>query len=201
MPGLACRSSCRRCIRATAGPRPSGWALELLPRLTALALLAKSYGIGLTIDAEEQDRLDLSLDLLEALCADPALAGWHGLGFVVQAYGRRCAAVLDWLIDLARRSRRRIMVRLVKGAYWDGEIKRAQVEGLADFPVFTRKAHADVSYIAGARKLLAARDAVFPQFATPQRADAGHDPPSGRTGILPGVVRVPVPAWHGREPL
>ncbi|MFG1478860.1 bifunctional proline dehydrogenase/L-glutamate gamma-semialdehyde dehydrogenase PutA [Xanthobacter sp. V4C-4] len=135
---------------------------ELLPRLTALALLAKSYGIGLTIDAEEQDRLDL----LEALCADPALAGWHGLGFVVQAYGRRCAAVLDWLIDLARRSRRRIMVRLVKGAYWDGEIKRAQVEGLADFPVFTRKAHADVSYIAGARKLLAARDAVFPQFAT-----------------------------------
>ena len=139
---------------------------ELLPRLKALALLARQYDIGLNIDAEEQDRLDLSLDLLEALAVDGALSGWNGLGFVVQAYGKRAPFVLDWLIDLARRTGRRLMVRLVKGAYWDTEIKRAQVDGLADYPVFTRKNHTDVSYLACARKLLAATDAVFPQFAT-----------------------------------
>ena len=139
---------------------------ELLPRLAALAALARRYDIGLNIDAEEADRLELSLDLLEALCFDPALGGWNGIGFVVQAYRKRCAAVIDWLIDLARRSGRRIMVRLVKGAYWDSEIKRAQVDGLDGFPVFTRKVHTDVSYLACARKLLAAPDAVFPQFAT-----------------------------------
>src|SRR5580658_3355043 len=139
---------------------------ELLPRLKALATLAKSYDIGLNIDAEEADRLDLSLDILEALCFDPDLKGWNGLGFVIQAYGKRCAFVIDWLIDLARRSGRRLMIRLVKGAYWDSEIKRAQVEGLDGFPVFTRKVHTDVSYLACARKLLAAPDAVFPQFAT-----------------------------------
>ncbi|MFG1299462.1 trifunctional transcriptional regulator/proline dehydrogenase/L-glutamate gamma-semialdehyde dehydrogenase [Xanthobacter sp. V3C-3] len=139
---------------------------ELLPRLRSLALRARDYGIGLNIDAEEADRLDISLDLLEVLSLDPALAGWDGLGFVVQAYGRRCPFVIDFLIDLARRSGRRLMVRLVKGAYWDAEIKRAQVDGLADFPVFTRKAHTDVSYLACARRMLAAPDAVFPQFAT-----------------------------------
>nr|WP_209942216.1 trifunctional transcriptional regulator/proline dehydrogenase/L-glutamate gamma-semialdehyde dehydrogenase [Rhizobium halophytocola] len=139
---------------------------ELLPRVKSLALLAKGYDIGLNIDAEEQDRLELSLDLLEELSLDPDLAGWNGLGFVVQAYGRRCPFVLDYIIDLARRSHRRIMVRLVKGAYWDAEIKRAQVDGLEDFPVFTRKVHTDLSYIACARKLLNARDAVFPQFAS-----------------------------------
>ncbi|MGV6873538.1 trifunctional transcriptional regulator/proline dehydrogenase/L-glutamate gamma-semialdehyde dehydrogenase [Pseudochelatococcus sp. B33] len=139
---------------------------ELLPRVKALAGLAKGYDIGLNIDAEEADRLELSLDLLEELALDPDLAGWDGIGFVVQAYGKRCPAVIDYLIDLARRAGRRIMVRLVKGAYWDAEIKRAQVDGLADFPVFTRKNHTDVSYIACARKLLAATDAVFPQFAT-----------------------------------
>ncbi len=139
---------------------------ELLPRLTALAALARGYDIGLNIDAEESERLDLSLDLLEALCLDPTLDGWQGIGFVVQAYGKRAPFVLDWLIDLARRSRHGLMVRLVKGAYWDSEIKRAQQDGLADFPVFTRKAHTDVSYIACARKLLDAADAVFPQFAT-----------------------------------
>ena len=139
---------------------------ELLPRIKGLAALAKRYDIGLNIDAEEADRLELSLDLLEALCLDADLAGWNGIGFVMQAYGKRCPFVLDWLVDLARRSRRRIMVRLVKGAYWDSEIKRAQVDGLADFPVFTRKVHTDVSYLACARKLLAAPDAVFPQFAT-----------------------------------
>ena len=139
---------------------------ELLPRVKALAALAKSYDIGLNIDAEEADRLDLSLDLLEALCFDPDLMGWNGLGFVIQAYGKRCAFVIDWLVDLARRSSRRLMIRLVKGAYWDSEIKRAQVDGLDGFPVFTRKVHTDVSYLACARKLLAAPDAVFPQFAT-----------------------------------
>ncbi|MBB4954832.1 RHH-type proline utilization regulon transcriptional repressor/proline dehydrogenase/delta 1-pyrroline-5-carboxylate dehydrogenase [Agrobacterium vitis] len=139
---------------------------ELLPKVKQLAVLAKQYDIGLNIDAEEADRLELSLDLLEELCLDPALAGWNGMGFVVQAYGKRCPFVLDFIIDLARRSQRRIMVRLVKGAYWDAEIKRAQVDGLEDFPVFTRKIHTDVSYIACAQKLLAARDVIFPQFAT-----------------------------------
>ncbi|MCO5132014.1 MAG: trifunctional transcriptional regulator/proline dehydrogenase/L-glutamate gamma-semialdehyde dehydrogenase [Xanthobacteraceae bacterium] len=139
---------------------------ELLPRVKALCELARRSDIGVNIDAEEADRLDLSLDVLESLCDDPALQGWDGIGFVVQAYGKRCPFVIDFIIDLARRTRRRIAVRLVKGAYWDAEIKRAQVDGLTDFPVFTRKIHTDVSYIACARKLLAARDAVFPQFAT-----------------------------------
>ncbi|WEJ10509.1 trifunctional transcriptional regulator/proline dehydrogenase/L-glutamate gamma-semialdehyde dehydrogenase [Sinorhizobium prairiense] len=139
---------------------------ELLPKVKALALLARNYDIGLNIDAEEADRLELSLDLLEELCLDGELSGWNGMGFVVQAYGKRCPFVLDFIIDLARRSGRRIMVRLVKGAYWDAEIKRAQLDGLADFPVFTRKIHTDVSYIACAAKLLAATDVVFPQFAT-----------------------------------
>ncbi|AJP73063.1 trifunctional transcriptional regulator/proline dehydrogenase/L-glutamate gamma-semialdehyde dehydrogenase [Sphingomonas hengshuiensis] len=139
---------------------------ELLPRVRALALQARGYGIGFNIDAEEADRLELSLDLLQSLAEDPALGEWDGLGFVVQAYGKRCPLVLDWIVALARRTGRRIMVRLVKGAYWDAEIKRAQVDGLSDYPVFTRKLYTDVSYIACARKLLAARDAVFPQFAT-----------------------------------
>ncbi|SMC46882.1 trifunctional transcriptional regulator/proline dehydrogenase/L-glutamate gamma-semialdehyde dehydrogenase [Rhizobium sp. RU36D] len=139
---------------------------ELLPRVKALAAIARSYDIGLNIDAEEADRLELSLDLLEDLCFDPDLSGWNGIGFVVQAYGKRCPFVLDHVIDLALRSGRRIMVRLVKGAYWDAEIKRAQLDGLPDFPVFTRKVHTDVSYIACARKLLANTDWVFPQFAT-----------------------------------
>jgi RHH-type proline utilization regulon transcriptional repressor/proline dehydrogenase/delta 1-pyrroline-5-carboxylate dehydrogenase len=135
---------------------------ELLPRVKKLAVMARTDDIGLNIDAEEADRLELSLDILEALALDPDLSGWNGLGFVVQAYGKRCPYVLDWIIDLARRAGRRIMVRLVKGAYWDSEIKKAQVEGLEDFPVYTRKVHTDVSYIACARKLLGARDAVFP---------------------------------------
>lgn len=139
---------------------------ELLPRVADLAILARRYDIGLNIDAEEADRLELSLDLLEALCRDEGLAGWDGVGFVIQAYQRRALFVVDYVIDLARRTRRRMMVRLVKGAYWDTEIKRAQLDGLEDFPVFTRKIHTDVSYLACARKLLAAPDAVFPQFAT-----------------------------------
>jgi RHH-type proline utilization regulon transcriptional repressor/proline dehydrogenase/delta 1-pyrroline-5-carboxylate dehydrogenase len=139
---------------------------ELLPAVKRLAVLAKSYNIGLNIDAEESERLDLSLDLLAALALDPELAGWDGLGFVIQAYGKRCAQVIDVLVDLARRARRRLMVRLVKGAYWDSEIKRAQLDGMPDFPVYTRKVHTDVSYLACARKLLAAPDAIYPQFAT-----------------------------------
>ncbi len=139
---------------------------ELAPRLAMLARLARHHDIGLNIDAEESDRLELSLDLLEGLCADPALAGWNGIGFVIQAYSKRCPAVVDHLIDLARRSQRRLMVRLVKGAYWDSEIKRAQQDGLADYPVYTRKAYTDVAYLACAKVLLAAPDAVYPQFAT-----------------------------------
>ena len=139
---------------------------ELLPRLLKLTLLARQYDIGLNIDAEEADRLELSLDLLESLCFDPALRGWNGIGFVVQAYQKRCPYVIDYLIDLARRSNHRLMIRLVKGAYWDSEIKRAQLDGFEGYPVFTRKVHTDVSYLACARKLLAAPDAVYPQFAT-----------------------------------
>ncbi|MDF2811022.1 MAG: putA [Microvirga sp.] len=139
---------------------------ELLPKVKALAILARRYDIGLNIDAEEADRLEISLDLMEELCFAPELAGWNGIGFVVQAYGKRCPAVIDFLVDLARRSNHRLMVRLVKGAYWDAEIKRAQVDGLEDFPVYTRKVYTDVSYIACARRLLDAPDAVFPQFAT-----------------------------------
>jgi RHH-type proline utilization regulon transcriptional repressor/proline dehydrogenase/delta 1-pyrroline-5-carboxylate dehydrogenase len=139
---------------------------ELAPRVQALAVLARGYDIGLNIDAEESERLDLSLDLLEGLCFAPALAGWDGIGFVVQAYQKRAPFVLDWVIDLGRRSGHRLMIRLVKGAYWDSEIKRAQIDGLEGFPVFTRKIHTDVSYLACARKLLGAPDAVFPQFAT-----------------------------------
>ncbi|MFJ5489471.1 proline dehydrogenase family protein, partial [Hansschlegelia beijingensis] len=138
----------------------------LVPRLTALAQLARGFDIGFNIDAEEADRLELSLDVFEALCLAPELAGWDGAGFVVQAYMKRGPFVIDWLADLARRSDRRIMTRLVKGAYWDSEIKRAQTLGLADFPVFTRKIHTDVSFLACARRMLEAGDALYPQFAT-----------------------------------
>ena len=139
---------------------------ELYPLVLRLTALAKQYDIGLNIDAEETDRLELSLDLLERLCHEPTLAGWNGIGFVIQAYQKRCPFVIDYVVDLARRTQRRLMVRLVKGAYWDSEIKRAQVDGLADYPVYTRKVHTDISYIACARKLLAAPEAVYPQFAT-----------------------------------
>jgi RHH-type proline utilization regulon transcriptional repressor/proline dehydrogenase/delta 1-pyrroline-5-carboxylate dehydrogenase len=139
---------------------------ELYPRLLGLALRARRHDIGLNVDAEESDRLELSIDLLERLCFEPALAGWNGVGFVIQAYQKRCPAVVDLLVDVARRSGRRLMVRLVKGAYWDGEIKRAQLDGLDGYPVHTRKAHTDVAYLACARRLLAAPDAIWPQFAT-----------------------------------
>ncbi|UTY57168.1 trifunctional transcriptional regulator/proline dehydrogenase/L-glutamate gamma-semialdehyde dehydrogenase [Massilia sp. erpn] len=139
---------------------------ELLPRLRQLVLLAKGYDIGLNIDAEEADRLELSLDLMEAMAFDPALAGFDGIGFVVQAYQKRCPFVIDFLIDLAKRSGRKFMVRLVKGAYWDAEIKRAQVDGMPGYPVYTRKVYTDVSYLVCAQKLLGATDVIYPQFAT-----------------------------------
>ena len=139
---------------------------ELYPRLLSLTELAHGYDIGINIDAEEADRLEISLDLLERLCFEPSLAGWNGIGFVIQAYQKRCPYVIDYIIDLARRSRHRLMIRLVKGAYWDSEIKRAQIDGLEGYPVYTRKVYTDVAYVACARKLLAAPDAVYPQFAT-----------------------------------
>ncbi|MEO8169810.1 MAG: bifunctional proline dehydrogenase/L-glutamate gamma-semialdehyde dehydrogenase PutA, partial [Oxalobacteraceae bacterium] len=139
---------------------------ELLPRLKSLLLLAKQYDIGLNIDAEEADRLELSLDLMEALAFDPDLAGFDGLGFVVQSYQKRCPFVIDYLADLARRSNRKFMVRLVKGAYWDAEIKRAQVDGMPGYPVYTRKVYTDVSYLVCAQRLLAVTDVIYPQFAT-----------------------------------
>ena len=139
---------------------------DMTERLIPLALAAAEAGIGLNIDAEEADRLDLSLDVTERVLATPALADWDGFGVVVQAYGRRALPTIDWLYDLSARLDRRIMVRLVKGAYWDTEIKRAQVLGLKDYPVFTRKTHTDISYLAGARRLLAMSDRVYPQFAT-----------------------------------
>jgi RHH-type proline utilization regulon transcriptional repressor/proline dehydrogenase/delta 1-pyrroline-5-carboxylate dehydrogenase len=139
---------------------------ELLPRVRSLVLLAKQYDIGLNIDAEEADRLEISLDLMEAMAFDPALAGFDGIGFVVQAYQKRCPFVIDYLADLARRSGRKFMVRLVKGAYWDAEIKRAQVDGMPGYPVYTRKVYTDVSYLTCAKKLLAASEVLYPQFAT-----------------------------------
>ncbi|WP_141055389.1 bifunctional proline dehydrogenase/L-glutamate gamma-semialdehyde dehydrogenase PutA [Tepidiphilus succinatimandens] len=146
--------------------QPDRVLAELLPRLLQLCRLAKRYDIGLNIDAEEADRLELSLDLLDAALADPELAGWDGLGFVVQAYQKRAPFVIDWLVARARARERRLMIRLVKGAYWDSEIKRAQVDGLTGYPVYTRKVYTDVSYLACAKRLLAARDVVYPQFAT-----------------------------------
>ncbi|EFL89368.1 bifunctional proline dehydrogenase/L-glutamate gamma-semialdehyde dehydrogenase PutA [Ahrensia sp. R2A130] len=139
---------------------------ELVPRVLALAALAKSAGIGLNIDAEEAARLDLSIAVIEEVLSRPALKGWDGFGVVVQAYGRRAPDAIDWLHDLATRLDRRIMVRLVKGAYWDTEIKHAQVEGHDAFPVFTRKPSTDVSYICCAQKLLGMSDRIYPQFAT-----------------------------------
>ncbi|WP_336748994.1 trifunctional transcriptional regulator/proline dehydrogenase/L-glutamate gamma-semialdehyde dehydrogenase [Pantoea vagans] len=139
---------------------------ELYPILKSLTLLARSYDIGINIDAEEADRLELSQDLLEKLCFEPELEGWNGIGFVIQAYMKRCPFVIDELIDLAQRSRRRLMIRLVKGAYWDSEIKRAQMEGLEGYPVYTRKVYTDISYLACARKLLSVPSQIYPQFAT-----------------------------------
>ena len=139
---------------------------ELAPRLLDLAREAKRHDLNLTVDAEEADRLEISLDVIAAVATDPSLAGWNGFGLAIQAYQKRAEAVVVWVDELARGLGRRFMVRLVKGAYWDTEVKRAQERGLADYPVFTRKAATDQSYLACANALLAARQRLYPQFAT-----------------------------------
>lgn len=139
---------------------------ELVPVLKRLCRLAAKAGMGLNIDAEESERLEISLDVIEAVLKDPDLAGWDGFGIVVQAYGKRAAPVIDWLYALAVQHDRRIMLRLVKGAYWDSEIKKAQVEGAPGFPVFAQKSATDRSYIQLAAKLFAMQDRIYPQFAT-----------------------------------
>ena len=139
---------------------------ELVPELLELARMAKAHDLNFTVDAEEADRLELSLDVIRATFADPSLAGWEGFGLAIQAYQKRAPAVIDYVDGLCRAHDRRMMVRLVKGAYWDTEVKRAQERGLADYPVFTRKAATDLSYLACAGRMLAMRDRLFPQFAT-----------------------------------
>ncbi|MGD8346678.1 MAG: proline dehydrogenase family protein, partial [Lysobacterales bacterium] len=139
---------------------------ELTPRLLELAQFAMSNRMAMTVDTEEADRLMLTLDVFSAVLLDPSLKGWNGLGLALQTYQKRAPAVIDLLAALAQRSGQRIPVRLVKGAYWDSEVKHAQVEGYGGYPVFTRKANTDVSYIACAKKVLANRRAFYPQFAT-----------------------------------
>ncbi len=139
---------------------------ELPLKLLELAQLAKQYNIAMTIDAEESERLDLSLDVIEQVFNSDSLDGWDGFGMAVQSYQKRAFYVLDWVATLARAKKRRIMVRLIKGAYWDSEIKKTQMQGLADYPVFSRKVFTDVSFQACAKKLLTMTDAIYPQFAT-----------------------------------
>ncbi len=139
---------------------------ELVPRAVTLARAARAQNLNFTVDAEEQDRLELSLEVIAAIAADEALAGWDGFGLAVQAYGKRALAVVDWVADLAARLDRRFMVRLVKGAYWDTEVKRAQERGLDGYPVWTRKAATDLVYLEAAERLLALRPRLYPQFAT-----------------------------------
>src|SRR5215475_10279353 len=139
---------------------------ELSPRLLELARMAKRHDLNFTVDAEEADRLELSLEVVGQVLADPSLAGWDGFGIAVQAYQKRASDVIAWLMAAAEALDRQLMVRLVKGAYWDTEVKRAQERGLPDYPVFTRKAMTDLCYLALVRRLLAARPRIFPQFAT-----------------------------------
>lgn len=138
----------------------------LITRVKELALLAKNLRIGMTIDAEEADRLEMSLDIFAGLFNDKDFEGWEGLGLAVQAYQKRATHVINWLIDLSHRQRRRIPVRLVKGAYWDTEVKLTQMMGLSNYPVFTRKVNTDASYLACAKKMMNAQEAIYPQFAT-----------------------------------
>src|SRR5690606_1421479 len=140
---------------------------ELIPRVLELAQMANAQGIGMTVDAEEADRLELSLDVLGAVFADPSLQDWNGFGLAVQAYQKRAPLVIDWLADAARQAGRRRCVRLAKGAYWDSEIKRAQELGLSGYPVFTRKPNTDISYLACAKQMFeAGAELIYPQFAT-----------------------------------
>ncbi len=139
---------------------------ELAPRLLSLAQQAKAQNIGLTVDAEEADRLELSLEVFDKVFSDSSLAGWEGFGLAVQSYQKRAPAVIDWLINLSQKHKRRIMVRLIKGAYWDTEIKLSQVQGFSGYPVFTRKNSTDVSFIACAKKLIEHNDCFYPQFGS-----------------------------------
>ena len=139
---------------------------EIVPKLKALTLMAKEWDIGLTVDAEESERLDISLDIIEAVFLDDDLGNWNGFGLAVQAYQKRAIFVIEWLRSITLKTNRKLMVRLVKGAYWDSEIKNAQRDGEPHFPVFTRKSSTDVSYHACANKLLEYRDTIYPQFAT-----------------------------------
>lgn len=134
--------------------------------LLTLAVLAKEYDIGLTVDAEESERLDISLDIIENVFSDPKLYGWDGFGIAVQSYQKRAFYVLDWAHHLAKAQKRRMVIRLIKGAYWDSEIKKTQMAGLEDYPVFTRKVYTDVSFQACAKKILTMTDYIYPQFAT-----------------------------------
>ena len=171
---------------------------ELLPRLADLAEQARQAGIGLTVDAEEADRLELSLDLIESLAGMSTLAGWDGFGLAVQAYQKRAPAVIDWLAELAATTKRRLMVRLVKGAYWDSEIKRAQERGLATYPVYTRKVATDVSYLACAKQMFAARQPLLSAIRHAQRA---HHRRGARPGRQTRRLGVSAPARHGRGAL
>jgi RHH-type proline utilization regulon transcriptional repressor/proline dehydrogenase/delta 1-pyrroline-5-carboxylate dehydrogenase len=139
---------------------------ELAPKLLELAQLAKKHELNFTVDAEEADRLELSVDVIAAVLRDSSLSGWDGFGLAIQSYQKRAAAVIDWTVEVAKALDRRLMVRLVKGAYWDTEVKRAQERGLSDYPVFTRKAMTDLCYLDCMRKLIAARPRLYPQFAT-----------------------------------
>ncbi|MGI8561281.1 MAG: bifunctional proline dehydrogenase/L-glutamate gamma-semialdehyde dehydrogenase PutA [Luteimonas sp.] len=170
---------------------------ELTPRVLELARLAKAQGIGFTVDAEEADRLEISLDVIAAAYADPSLDGWEGYGLAVQAYQKRAPAVIDYVADLARRHGRRIPVRLVKGAYWDSEVKRAQVEGLDGYPVFTRKPNTDVSYLACARRMLQATDAIYPMFAAHNAHTIAAIHHMARIGFGPRMAQPDEPQGEG----
>jgi RHH-type transcriptional regulator, proline utilization regulon repressor / proline dehydrogenase / delta 1-pyrroline-5-carboxylate dehydrogenase len=179
---------------------------ELAPQVLALARMAKRYDLNFTIDAEEADRLELSLNVIAHVLADPSLVGWHGFGIAVQSYQKRANDVIAWLAAAAEALDRRLMVRLVKGAYWDTEIKRAQERGLADYPVFTRKAMTDLCYMALARRLLAARPRLYPQFATHNALTVASviEEAGGVTGYefqrLHGMGEVLYDALHTEEP-
>ncbi len=163
-PGISIKLSALHCRYAEA--QKDRVLAELTPKLLELSQLAKKYDIGLTVDAEESERLDISLDVIERVFSDDSLAGWNGFGMALQSYQKRAFYVLDWIADLARRMNKRMTVRLIKGAYWDSEIKKTQMAGLTDYPVFTRKSFTDVSFQACARKILTMTDAIYPQFAT-----------------------------------
>jgi len=170
---------------------------ELVPRVLQLAIKARQLDIGLTIDAEEADRLDISLDVIEAVFQDPQLQGWNGFGVAIQAYLKTGVDVVNWTINLARLYNRQLMVRLVKGAYWDSEIKHSQVEGFSDYPVFTRKSSTDLSYLVCAQKLLENRGIVYPQFATHNAVTVAAILAMAKTPSVTGSTEFEFQRLHG----